>query len=118
MKIVFEHQGRKTTILGNDYETIVSKIRLLFPDQSHHRIQFYDPELIDYFEFTSYEQVIDQPNGLRMNFDVSLLSESILVNSSILSVLNDNGRNQANETIEKLVPVKKPRKKASLQQIV
>ncbi|CAF3521797.1 unnamed protein product [Rotaria sp. Silwood1] len=59
MKIVFEHQGRKTTIIGNDYVSIVEKIRSLFSNQNHCRIQFYDPELSDYFDFTLYEQVID-----------------------------------------------------------
>ncbi|CAF2728073.1 unnamed protein product [Rotaria sp. Silwood2] len=80
MKIVFEHQGRKTTILGNDYVSIVEKIRLLFPNQNDRRIQFYDPELNDYFEFTSYEQIIDQPNGLKMNFDMSSISDSFCEN--------------------------------------
>ncbi|CAF3311916.1 unnamed protein product [Rotaria socialis] len=75
IKIVFEHQGRKTTIIGDDYETIVEKIRLLFPNENHRRIQFYDPELSDVFEFTSYEQVRDQSNGLKMNFDLSISSD-------------------------------------------
>ena len=72
MKIIFEHDGRKTTIIGNDYQTIVEKIRSLFPNESYRRIQFYDPELTDYFEFTSYDQVLDQPNGLKMKFDLSI----------------------------------------------
>ncbi|CAM2729725.1 unnamed protein product, partial [Rotaria socialis] len=75
IKIVFEHQGRKATIIGDDYETIGEKIRLLFPNENHRRIQFYDPELSDVFEFTSYEQVRDQSNGLKMNFDLSISSD-------------------------------------------
>ncbi|CAF4131857.1 unnamed protein product [Rotaria sordida] len=90
MKIIFEHQGRKTTIIGNDYDSIVEKIRSLFPNQNHHRIQFYDAELSDYFEFTSYEQVIGQPNGLKMNFDMSSISDSFVLDPSSSSTTNDN----------------------------
>ncbi len=90
MKIIFEHQGRKTTVLGGDYDTIVHKIRLLFPDQNHRSIQFYDPELTDYFEFTSYEQVIDQPNGLKMNFDMSNTMDFIIADASSTPILDEN----------------------------
>ncbi|CAF3694319.1 unnamed protein product [Rotaria sp. Silwood1] len=114
MKVVFEHQGRKTTILGNNYVTIVDKIRLLFPDQNHLRIQFYDPELSDYFEFTSYEQVIDQPNGLKMSFDVSSTSDSPVPDPSPPSTINDNQDNRKNTNFIKSTP-KRSRKKPLIE---
>jgi hypothetical protein len=103
MKIIFEHQGRKTTVLGGDYDTIVHKIRLLFPDQNHRSIQFYDPELTDYFEFTSYEQVIDQPNGLKMNFDMSNTMDFIIADPSSTPILdeNENENNGKNTNVQK-----------------
>ena len=101
MKIIFEHEGRKTTVLGNDYTTIVEKIRSIFPNQNHRRIRFYDPELTDYFEFTSYEQVMDQPNGLKMTFDMSTASDSInaenLAPSPWHSIDGDNRRSSTSE---------------------
>jgi hypothetical protein len=77
MKIIFEHEGRKTTVMGNDYTTIVENIQSIYPTQKHRRIRFYDPELTDYFDFTSYGQVMDQPNGLKMSFDMSVASDAI-----------------------------------------
>ena len=113
-KIIFEHQGRKTTILGLDYNEIVYKIRSLFPDQNHRRIEFYDPELTDYFEFISYEQIIDQPNGLRMKFDMSSLCEEAPTNTLTVSTVNTNDNSETHETIQKAADVRKPRKKPSL----
>jgi hypothetical protein len=101
MKIIFEHQGRKTTVLGGDYDTIVHKIRLLFPDQNHRSIQFYDPELTDYFEFTSYEQVIDQPNGLKMNFDMSNTMDFIIADASSTPILDENENNGKKTNVQK-----------------
>lgn len=101
MKIVFEHEGRKTTVLGNDYNTLVEKIRSIFPNQKHRRIQFYDPELTDYFEFTSYEQVMDQQNGLKMSFDMSTASKSSIADhlaSSPWDSIDDNLRPSTSET--------------------
>jgi hypothetical protein len=101
MKIIFEHQGRKTTVLGGDYDTIVHKIRLLFTDQNHRSIQFYDPELTDYFEFTSYEQVIDQPNGLKMNFDMSNTMDFIIADASSTPILDENENNGKKTNVQK-----------------
>ncbi|CAF1449073.1 unnamed protein product [Rotaria sordida] len=113
MKIIFEHQGRKTTIIGNDYDSIVEKIRSLFPNQNHHRIQFYDAELSDYFEFTSYEQVIGQPNGLKMNFDMSSISDSFVLDPSSSSTTNDNDSDTPNKNLTKRSS-KRSRKKSLL----
>ncbi|CAF1315925.1 unnamed protein product [Adineta steineri] len=111
MKIVFEHEGRKTTIFGNDYDIIVNKIRSLFPDQNHRPIQFYDPELTDHFEFTSYEQVVDQPNGLKMSFDMSSTSNSYLTDPAPSSTFNkENNTNDPN--ITKSIGSKRSRKKS------
>jgi hypothetical protein len=115
MKIIFEHQGRKTTVLGNDYDTIVDKIRLLFPDQNHRSIQFYDPELTDYFEFTSYEQVIDQPNGLKMNFDMSNTMDFIIADPSSAPTLDENENNGKNTNVKKSTSSKRSRKKPVLE---
>lgn len=68
MKIVFEHLDRKTIIIGNDYESIMNKIRLLFLDKNDSRVLFFDLELNDVFDFTSYDQIQDQANGLKMMF--------------------------------------------------
>ena len=111
MKIVFEHEGHKTTVLGNDYVTIGNKIKSLFPDQNHRRIQFYDPELTDYFEFVSYEQVMDQPNGLKMNFDMSNISDSYLCDPRSSSIFNENENNEKNENVTKIGSSKRSRKK-------
>ena len=118
MKIVFEHQGRKTTILGNDYETIIDKIRALFPDQNHRRIQFYDSELTDFFEFTSYEQVKDQPNGLKMNFDMSNIIDSSIVEPLSPPRLNENENSEKNENIKNSTSSKRSRKKSMLERDV
>ena len=53
MKIILEHQNSKTAVLSNDYYIIASKSSSLFPDKSHRPIQLFDPELTEYFEFTS-----------------------------------------------------------------
>ena len=105
MKIIFEHEGRKTTVIGNDYNTIVEKIRSLFPDQKHRRIQFYDPELTDFFEFTSFEQVIDQPNGLRMTFDLSQVSDPTKTVDACLS-----NENHISVTSEMIIPTSKAKR--------
>ncbi|CAF3885541.1 unnamed protein product [Rotaria sordida] len=115
MKIVFEHQGRKTTIIGNDYVTIVDKIRSIFPDQNHRRIQFYDPELTDYFEFTSLEQVIDQPNGLKMSFDMSDTLDSVIPDPASSSTINVNENASTNKNITPTTSTKRSRKKSSLE---
>jgi hypothetical protein len=115
MKIIFEHQGRKTTVLGNDYDTIVNKIRLLFPDQNHRRIQFYDPELTDYFEFTSYDQVIDQPNGLKMQFDMSNTTDFIIADLPSASTSNENENNENNINAKKSASSKRVRRKTVLE---
>lgn len=110
MKIIFEHDGRKTTIIGNDYETITGKIRSLFPNENHRRIQFYDPELTDHFEFTSYEQVLDQPNGIKMNFDLSNTSQSIDNCHVQLSTSETNANNISKSAAKGKNPTKKSHK--------
>ncbi|CAF4268595.1 unnamed protein product [Rotaria sp. Silwood2] len=109
MKIIFEHQGRKTTVIGADYDTMVNNIRSLYPDQHHHRIQFYDPELTDYFEFTSYSQIIDQPNGLKMNFDTSDTIDLITGHPCSSPMFN---KNEKNNNINTHVSSKRSRKKS------
>ena len=71
MKIILEYLDRKTIIIVSDYETIVNKIRLLFPNEIDSTILFYDYELKDYFDFTSFDQTEDQPNSVKMTFNSS-----------------------------------------------
>ncbi|CAF1324658.1 unnamed protein product [Adineta steineri] len=118
MKIIFEHEGRKTTIFGNDYDIIVNKIRSLFPDQHHRPIQFYDPELTDHFEFTSYEQVVDQPNGLKMSFDMSSTSISYLTDPSPLSTFNKEEKNPNDRNTTQSISSKRSRKKSFEHEVV
>ena len=99
MKIVFEHEGRRTTVIGIDYNSIVEKIRSIFPDQNHRSIQFYDAELTDYFEFNSFEQIADQPNGIKMNFDMSNTSNLFIADNSSSLCLNNYEIDEKNNRV-------------------
>jgi hypothetical protein len=111
MKIIFEHESRKTTVIGTDYGSIISKIRAIFPDQSDKPIQFYDPELTDYFEFTSFEQISDQNNGIKMKFDITNTSYSLISNSSSSSSLENKENDENNKQIKQKLHSKRCRKR-------
>ncbi|CAF3849425.1 unnamed protein product [Rotaria sp. Silwood1] len=111
MKIIFEHEGGKTTVIGTDYNSIIDKIRSLFPDQKHRSRQFYDAELTDYFEFTSFEQISDQPNGIKMNFDMSNTSNLYSADHSLSSSLNKDKNDGKNNFVTQKACPRRIRKK-------
>ncbi|CAF3345426.1 unnamed protein product [Rotaria sp. Silwood2] len=90
MKIIFEHRGKKTTVIGNDYDSIAAKIRSLYPDENDKTIQFYDHELSDYFTFTSFEQIQDQPNGIKMSFILTNILNNVIADNSLSLSINEN----------------------------
>ncbi|CAF1017628.1 unnamed protein product [Rotaria magnacalcarata] len=103
MKIIFEHQDRKTIIIGNDYETIINKIQLLFPGENDSTVLFYDHELMDFFDFVSFDQIQDQPNGLKMIFNSSKESNDVIATdtSSSLTLNNVENQKEQNSDIKK-----------------
>ena len=98
MKIVFEHQGRKTIIIGNDYESIMNKIRLLFPGENDTTVLFYDNELDDFFDFTSFDQIQDQPNGVKMTFNSFKRSNDVGTDACSPSAFKNNESEKSNDS--------------------
>ncbi|CAF3826211.1 unnamed protein product [Rotaria sp. Silwood1] len=117
MKIIFEHEDRKTTVIGTDYDSIVDKIKLLFPNENHRSIQFYDTELGDYFEFTSFEQISDLSNGVKMHFDMSNTSNLFIADHSLPSSLNNGKNDEKNNHVTPKAQLRRIRKKNKLNLI-
>ncbi|CAF1363875.1 unnamed protein product, partial [Rotaria magnacalcarata] len=115
MKIIFEHAGRKTPIFGDDYATIINKISLLLPGENSRTIQFYDPELSDYFDFTSFQQVKDQINGLEKAFDASVVSDSLVLDPLSSPIITDNQNNQRSKNVKTSNSARRSRKRWLLQ---
>ncbi len=115
MKIIFEHGNRKTTVVGTDYNSIVDKIRSIFSDQNDKPIQFYDPELTDYFEFTSFEQINDQANGIKMKFDMLNTSDSSINSCSLSSSLNNDVNKENSVNSERNTRLKRCRKRKEIE---
>ncbi|CAF3337247.1 unnamed protein product [Rotaria sp. Silwood2] len=117
MKIIFEHEDRKTTVIGTDYNSIVHKIRSLFPNENHRSIQFYDTELTDYFEFNSFEQISDLSNGIKMHFDMSNTSNLFIDDHSLPSSLNNGKNDEKNNHVTPKAHSRRIRKKKKLNLI-
>ncbi|CAF1337919.1 unnamed protein product [Rotaria sp. Silwood1] len=110
MKIILEYRDRKTIIIGSDYETIINKIRLLFPDENDSTILFYDYELKDYFDFTSFDQIQDQPNGVKMTFNSSRKLNDVAADSSP-SIPHSDEKQKENNYVKKPRPRRNQKKK-------
>lgn len=117
MKIIFQHRGGKTTAIGNDFDSIVTKIRSLYPDENDKTIQFYDHELSDFFIFTSFEQIQDQPSGIKMSFILTDNSSNAIADNSSSSSVNDKSQT-ANSTIPKVHTRRIRKKKADEPQVI
>lgn len=110
MKIIFEHHDRKTIILGQDYETIINKIRSLFPAENNSTILFFDHELNDFFDFTSFDQIEDQPNGIKMIFKSKKLTNVADDISSRVPLKNAENKTE-NSAAKVIHPIRNRKKK-------
>lgn len=111
MKIIFTYQDRKTIIIGNDYETIINKIRLFFPGEDDSTVLFFDQELDDFFDFTSFDQIQGQPNGVKMMFSSSKRSNGVDADNCSPSTLNNNDNQTSTKSHIKKIHQKRNKKK-------
>ncbi|CAF1586777.1 unnamed protein product [Didymodactylos carnosus] len=109
MKIIFQTEEKKTTIVGTTYKEIINQIRGLFPKFVHHQILFYDQELADYFDFLSYEQIEDCSNGLKMKFKEEVLT--FTQESDLQASQNRDSQNYDQDTTQGRSETKLERKK-------